>query len=103
MTDRTIYEHVSGFDYDGSTYWVMNCDVERPYKNPKLYDFVKWFEENDVNNGVYYKLTRLYFTFEGVKYWLSWTFYHKDVLLDAYLKLTQIGAKDILFNLGVLD
>lgn len=102
LTYINLYEHLE-LDLDGYYYSVMNSDVDYPYKNPKLYDFVKWFNDNDVNDGLYYKHTALYFTFEGIKYHVSWTFYHEDVLQDAYNKLMQLGAKYIAINYGELD
>lgn len=99
---RLLYEHQE-LDLDNNFYWFMNSDVELPYKNPKLEGLVHWWDENEPNNGLYWKGTRLYFTFEGVKYWLSWVFYDRTFINTAIKKLKSLGALNIALNLGELD
>jgi len=102
MHKRTDYEHQE-LDLDNNYYWFMNSDVQYPNKEPLLKDFISWFRKNEVNNGFYWKGTALYFTFKGVKYWLSWTFYDKEYLDTAVVKLKALGAENIQLNYGEPD
>lgn len=99
---RLLYEHQE-LDLDNNFYWFTNSDVELPYKNPKLKGLVDWWRKNEHNNGLYWKGTALYFTFEGVKYRLSWVFYDRTFINTAIKKLKSLGALNIALNLGELD
>ena len=102
MNKREDYEHLE-LDNDGNYYWFMNSDVDYPYKNKELADFCKWWQENEENTGLYYKGTRLYFTFKGVKYHLSWVFTDGIDFDTAIAKLKGLGASNIQINYGELD
>lgn len=102
MNDRHDYEHLE-LDNDGCYYYFMNSDVQYPFKEPLLKDFCKWWRENEVSNGYYYKGTRLYFTFKGVKYYVSWTFYDEDYLNNGIRFLKRLGASNIQINYGEPD
>ena len=103
MNNRTDYEHEE-LDTDHNYYWFTNSDVDSPYKNPKLKDFVEWWNKEEAKiGGLFYKWTRFYFTFEGIKYYLRWTFYSSDFLNKAIEKAKSIGCTNIQLNYGVLD
>lgn len=102
MGKREDYEHQE-LDNDYCYYWFMNSDVQNPYKEPRLKEFVKWWNEHEQNTGLYYKGTRLYFTFNGVKYYLSWTFTSGVDFDTAIAKLKKLGAENIQINWGELD
>ena len=102
MSKREDYEHLE-LDLDGCYYWITNHDVDYPYKEPLLKDFCKWWKEHEQNTGLYYKGTRLYFTFKGVKYYLTWIFTSGVDFDTAIAKLKALGAVNIQINWGELD
>lgn len=102
MNKRTDYEHEE-LDLDNNYYWFTNSDVQTAYKNPKLKNFLKWWNESEKAEGYYYKGTRLYWTFEGVKYYETWTFYNEGRLEKAIKLLKELGAENIQINYGELD
>lgn len=102
MGKRYDYEHLE-LDNDNNYYWFMNSDVDSPYKEPLLKEFVKWWNEDEVDQGLYYKGTRLYFTFGGKKYYVSWTFYDERHIKKGVAKLKELGATNIQINYGELD
>lgn len=102
MEKRQLYEHQE-LDLDNEYYWVTNADVEYPYKVKELEEFCKWWKNHEVNTGLYYKGTRLYFTFRGAKYYLSWTFTSGIDFDTAIAKLKELKASNIQINWGELD
>lgn len=102
MNKREDYEHLE-LDNDGNYYWFMNSDVDYPYKNKELAEFVSWWKVAETNTGLYYKGTRLYFTFKGVKYHVSWVFTDGIDFDTAIAKLKALGASNIQINWGELD
>lgn len=102
MSKRNDYEHQE-LDSDGCYYWFTNSDVQHPYKEPLLRDFLTWWREHEQNTGLYYKGTALYFTFNGVKYRVSWTFTAGVDFDTAISKLKSLGAENIQINWGELD
>lgn len=102
MEERELYEHLEQ-DYDGLYYWFMNKGVEYLYNVKELEEFLNWWNKSETKKGLYWKGTRLYFTFKGSKYYLSWTFYDKTRLITAVSKLKALGAQNIVLNYGTLD
>lgn len=102
MGRRYDYEHLER-DNDGCYYWFMNADINYPEKNEELQGFCKWWRNYKAEKGLYYKGTRLYFTYKGVKYYVSWVFYDEKYLRLAKRKLIELGATNIQFNYGELD
>ena len=108
MNKREDYEHLER-EVDGSYYWWINNDVIHLSKfgnceHEDLYNLSKWFynEESKVCS-LYYKMTRLYFTYKDVKYYLSWVFFSQDLINEAIKRLRSIGAINLQINYGELD
>lgn len=105
MNKRTDYEHQE-LDLDHNYYWFMNSDIDYIYKEPKLKAFREWFDKEEAKakeTSLYYKGTRLYFTFENKKYYVSWTFYSDELIDGAVKRLKELGAVNIQINYGELD
>lgn len=102
MPNREDYEHLE-LDLDNNYYWIMNADVQLPYKEPLLKEFVEWWDADEVYDGLFWIGTKLYFTFKGVKYWVSWTFYDQDHINRGIKRLEALGASNIVINYGHLD
>ena len=106
MNKRTDYEHLVP-DLDGNSYWWTNNDVKYVLRGPQeLKDFAKWFfeeEEKYREKSLYYKGTALYFTYNGEKYEIGWTFYGDDLLKQARQKLEALGCVNLQVNFGELD
>lgn len=102
MGKRTDYEHEE-LDLDYNYYWFTNSDVDTPYKEPELKDFLQWWRNSEINEGLYYKGTRLYFTYKNKKYYLSWTFDNEGRIDLAISKLKELGATNFQINWGELD
>ena len=104
--DLNKYEYLEQ-DYDGSWFPVVKDDVEYIcFSSPKvLQDFEYWFEgeEEVLQTSLYHKGTRLFFTYQGVKYRISWVFFAQRLIDNAIEELKKIGASDIMVNYGELD
>lgn len=107
MSKREDYEHLER-EVDGSYYWWINDDVKHLSHYGNIIEVLDkiaiWFytEESKVIS-LYYKCTRLYFTFMNVKYYLSWVFYSKKLIDECIKRLNDIGAINIQINYGELD
>lgn len=106
MGERTVYEHLER-DLDGCYYWFMNRDVGVDRFPPiEIIELRKWFYEQQFkfkDTSLYYKGTRLYFTYKNLKYYLSWVFYSQSLIDDTVARLRSLGATNIQINYGELD
>lgn len=106
MSKREDYEHLER-DLDGNYYWFTNRDVGTSRQQfEEISALRKWFrdEENKYKEkSLYYKGTRLYFTYKGVKDYLHWVFYGDKLIKDAIKRLQELGAENIQINYGELD
>ena len=90
-------------DNDGQYYYFTRDDFDSPFENDKLAEFLEWWSHSEINDGLYYKGTRLYFSLDDKKYYLTWTFYNVGRLELASEMLKTLGAYDIAINYGELD
>lgn len=95
--DFDAYGHI--FSYRTS---LKNIEHARFSKNKKIQSFSKWFYDNEPD-GLYYLGTAIYFMYDDIKYYVSWTHYTIDFINNACRKLREIGASNILINWGYLD
>lgn len=102
MNKRTDYEHLE-LDLDNNYYWFTNNDFANEYEEPKLKEFLKWWKNSEKNEGLYFKGTRLYFTLDNKKYYLTWVFYNEERLKLAVKKLKALNCINIQINYGELD
>ena len=91
MNKREDYEHLER-EVDGFYYWWINNDViyvsKFGHQDPILDHLALWFyKEEEKVCSLYYKGTRLYFTYNGVKYHLSWVFYSRKLITTKIQKL----------------
>lgn len=104
----SIYTH-KAIDVDYSSYLVINADVEmwRSGNNANisaiLSDFSKKVDEL-TDLMIYIKGNRLFFTYEGVKYWVipsvfATEWFYIDDLIDELSKITDHVA----YKQGELD
>lgn len=108
MNTRQDYEHQE-LDTDGFYYFFINKDVKciwegKHEENIKL--FAEWWSKYidiDLNTSLFYKGTRFYFTYKGVKYWESWTWYYPERLQNAIKIAKDLGFTNIQLNYGELD
>ena len=96
------------YDNDCCFYYERNKEVKYIDKNSpeKIRAFREWFkkeEEKYSKTSFYYKNTALYFTYNNVKYYISWTFYGDNLILDTKRKLKELGAINIIVKYGELD
>lgn len=104
----SIYTH-EAIDNDYSTYLVINADVEmwRSGNNAMisaiLSDFCKKVDQT-ADSQLFIKGNRLFFTFEGVKYYFIPTCWATEWLLINEL-LAALGkvAENVAYKLGELD
>lgn len=107
MNKREDYEHLER-EVDGTYFWWINKDVEYlgrfGNKDKQLNKLAKYFYTKEAKVcSLYYKCTRLYFTYKEVKYHLSWVFYSKELINETVRRLRLIGAINIQINYGELD
>jgi len=111
MNDRLDYEHLER-DNDGLNYWFMNRDVEywahsSIRKNKDFADAIKWHDRQQYllsKKSLFYKGTRLYFTYQGRKYYVSWTFYSDEYIIGLQKRLKAVkGVSNLQINFGELD
>lgn len=107
MNERTDYEHLECEVVD-SHYWWINKDVEYVsrfgVKDKALNKLAKYFYRKEAKTiSLYYKGTRLYFTYKGIKYYFSWVFYSRELIRETVRRLKLIGTSNIQINYGELD
>lgn len=90
-------------DVDGSIYYSPRLTVLYVNNCLDLRKFYKWFLQHEPRNGVYYKYTRLFFTYKGEKFYVSWVHYTDEFLRDAELYLKKLGCINIEIDYGELD
>ena len=103
-----LYTH-KAIDNDYSTYLVINDDVEmwRSGNNAKisaiLSDFCKKVDEL-TEQQIFIKGNRLFFTFEGVKYYFIPTCWATEwLLIDELLAALSKVAENVAYKTGELD
>ena len=111
MANRFDYEHQE-LDNDGCYYWFTNRDVKywaySEIKDNKAFkdaiEFHDKQQERLSKKSLYYKGTRLYFTYNGKKYYASWTFYSDEYIIGLQKRLKAIeGVSNLQINWGELD
>lgn len=96
------YEHL---ELDESFYyWETNNNVKYAYLGKGVIGaFVKWFENNEPKEGMYYKGAKFYFTCNGNKFYLSFIHYDRKFINAAIKKAKELKFEKILINYGEID
>lgn len=111
MANRLDYEHQER-DNDGLFYWFTNRDVEYwrhgdIAREEEFESLARWHNEQQEKlskRSLFYKGTRLYFTYKAKKYYISWTFYSDAYIVGLQKRLKAIdGVSNMQINWGELD